>query len=234
MKNIFSRHASFAGQALRFPLLCFYDIEKATEEYASFLSKKVEWNQSGSYMAVQRSFENPRRISSLLPYLENVIKRFAEREVAIRIDNERKEGYSSSRLSYEYPRFKNWTVAEKEQDYRNAANLLMQKITYLTNEERRTTVSGNDNVRILEPISYRGKNKIVLVTRLDEYTYVNQDPNQKILPEDGYKYRIVVFYNKDENALSMLIKAHQQAIGGSLIVRDRNGSKIHSFQSTRP
>jgi len=197
----------------------FYEMDKVVDEYLRLISiKYAEFTDSPQSI---ESLRDPRRGDFLRPYIKDFIQKSVIREIVIGIEKE--EDYWK-RLERDVPPLAETTLAEAEANYRNAANTLMQKMNYLVDDPRARD-RFISNVRVMEPITYRGKNRIVLVARLEEYWGREKDE----MPEPGYKYRIVVYYNTDSKALTQLIADHHTRIGGSLIVRDRQGNQLASF-----
>ena len=156
----------------------FPNIEQAVDYYINNLS-----NNRGSKVEDQKFLEG------LKPYVPELLKTYAIRQLSIAIN---KEDWGTSTLLYNYPELKNLPeMGTAVQNYRNAANLFMQKAKRLTEF---MNDNFQNNIRIIEPISYRGKNKIVLVSTFNR-------ENRK----SDYNYKIEILYMSNENVVQQYI-----------------------------
>jgi len=109
------------------------------------------------------------------------------------------------------------SVAESE--YRSVANELMQKISFVANNTR----DFSHNVRTMEPISFSGRNKILLVARVDEDEWDAEARKSQYI-EDKYNEDAVILYGNDSRAIQMLSNDLMTRVGGGIRVRDTRGN----------
>ena len=175
----------------------FENMDKAVDNYLQLLGSK--WK-----------IPNPKMIESLKQYVSDVIRAWAKREVAISY----KHGgeYEMMRDSHDFPSLdpKEYTLSNKEAEWRSAMSLLMQKAHRLTSFE---VDSFTENVRVLEPITFSGKNKIVFAC--------------VIQPDEEYYERVDIVYNRHPEAFPMFMNDYKQRVGGHFIVRNEQGEVIY-------
>lgn len=156
----------------------------------------------------------------LTPYIEDYIKATAAREAAVACQRSR-ENNDWDRYHQKFPELDIGTD-QADANVMNAANVLMQKMQDKANQN---PDSWNNSVRILEPVTFRGKNKIVLIARMDEAPYVPPGGTQYI--EGKYYVDIVLLYNKSQQAVDMLIKDATRSRSQDIRVRDEHGNVFY-------
>lgn len=160
---------------------------------------------------IKPGFEDIRQREALVPAVSELIKTSALREIAIAMQKD-------STLNYQFPEFENLTISETESNYRNAANQFMNKTKFLTNIES----SFSHNVRSLEPISYRGVNKILLVAKMNESIYDFESRKSHYI-DNKYNLEAEILYVSNKSVIGILTQDMVQRIGGGIRVRDNYG-----------
>lgn len=186
----------------------FYNLEQIVEKYLDEISStQYPYPKSGTPTP---EFEDSRQREALKPYVTEFIKAAVMREIALNNDHS---------LEWQYPQFADDTGTQlpaAEAAYRSAATDLMKKSRFLTNNIKRFM----HNVRTMEPISFRGKNKLVLIAKIHEDTYDSETRTNNYI--DGkYNDDVEILYVSNQQAIQMLIKDLQTSIGGGIRVRDR-------------
>ncbi len=130
-----------------------------------------------------------RFLENLRPYIPELLKNYAIQQLTIALN---KEAWGTSTLKYNYPELEKLPDMDTAiQNYRNSESLFMQKANRLTTFMKDTF---ENNMRITEPISYRGKNKILLVSTINREN------------RDSDYYNIVnIQYLSDQNVLQQYI-----------------------------
>ena len=188
------------------------DLDKLVQTYLTHLS--TSWNRTGestSWQSKSQGFQDQRQFDVLVPYIRDFIIAAVMREIAIAVKQEQKQGYNSS-LSYQFPQFKGIDLSTEETEYRRAANVLMQKTNFMANE---SVESFMHNVRTLEPISFSGKNKIVLIARFHEGKF------NKLI-EHKYYVDIEILYGNNSIVITQLKKDTIQALSDSIRIKNEN------------
>ena len=131
----------------------FYDIDKVVESYKELLAYRNKY------------FQDSRKLDYVTDLIGELIKAAALREAAIGM---RRETYYKSK----HPEVAKLTLPETESNFRQISNELMQKLNMYANvgEEKSDFMH---NVRTLEPINYKGANKVLLVSQIQESEYEN-------------------------------------------------------------
>lgn len=173
----------------------FPNIENAVDHYLKSLS-------SG-----RTQINDDRFLQGIRPYVYDFLKTYAIQQLTTALNN---EDWGTSILKNNYPVLENLPdMGTAIQNYRNAASLFMQKANRLT-----TFMNNNfqNNMRITEPISFKGKNKIILISTFDrhdrnsEYSYsidilylFNQDVLQQYINDIKEKYsdHFIMKYNEN-------------------------------------
>lgn len=106
---------------------------------------------------------------------------------------------------------------------RDTVTKLSQILKETTDEEQE---SFRHNVRVMQPITYRGKNRILCVVGVVE------EDSQEIINDWGNKQRyttITFYYGADPSMIEAFIKPYQERIGGLYRVVNRQGKilKLH-------
>ncbi len=190
----------------------FYNLEQITEKYLDEISStQYPYPKAGTPTP---GFEDPRQREVLKPYVTEFIKAAVMREIAIAVEQENKSQFPS--LKYQYPQFFDMQLSEAEASYRQAAIALMKKTRFMTNNIKNFM----HNVRAMEPISFRGRNKVVLIAKIHESTY-DSEARQRNYIDGKYSDDVEILYVSNQQAIQMLIKDMQTSIGGGIRVRDR-------------
>lgn len=151
-----------------------------------------------------------RMAEHLKQYVPDMIKAYAEREIAIGLSE---SDWSRVRYSEEFPDFKDFTVADKEAKWRQASGRFMTKAHRLTGAEGGGSLG--DNVRTDETVAFRGANRIVLVARMT----ASEDPK--------YYLKVRIAYGNDTDAISMLLGDITTRLGDNVVVQDVSGNVIY-------
>lgn len=155
----------------------FPNIEDAVDHYLKNLS-------SG-----RTQINDDKFLQGIRPHVHNFLKTYAVQQLATALNN---EDWGTSTLKYNYPALENLPdMGTAIQNYRDAASLFMQKANRLT------TFMNSDfqnNMRMTEPISFRGKNKIILIS-----TFNRNDKSSE------YSYSIDILYLFNKNTLEQYI-----------------------------
>ena len=149
--------------------------------------------------------DNSNFLNNLKPYIPNLLSSFAVRLLSIQLN---KKDFGTSDLLHYYPQFEGLNMNSAIQNYRDAASLFMQKANRLTSF---MNDSFQNNVRITEPISYRGKNKIVLVS------IFNREKNYT-----DYFNTINIEYLSDNNALEKYISDIKEKYSNNFLMKYKN------------
>lgn len=155
---------------------------------------------------------NQKLLDALHPYVPNVIRAYVLREVAIAFKHD------AGKWKYEFPEFANFTLPEKEAEYRIAVDTFIQKAHRFTSLE---TPRYSENVRVTEPITFSGKNKIVLVAFLEEK-----------YPSSDYYVKATIMYGNDPRAIAMLQKDMYSALSQNMLIKDKSGKVYYDNPKT--
>lgn len=158
-----------------------------------------------------------RFIDNLIQYVPEMIKAYANREIAIFMQQDSWGSYK-----YQYPEFANYTLPETEAVYRRLSDQFIQKAHRLADFLSRTDDKFWVNVRSMQPITFRGSNRIVAVFR----THDNKQYFETTGKPRGFSSEITVVYlnNSAGQALNMFIKDYTQRVGQYFIVKDQKGT----------
>jgi len=192
----------------------FDGIEKAVDVYIS----QMQFTAKDSGM----TNVDPRFWDNLRPSIAEMIKAFAKREISIDIKNDKylqdkiKWSQDSERMLKEVfdgVDYSGYDLESAEQEFRQAANNFMQKAHRLVDMFKSKFL---DNVRIQEPITFRGRNKIIMICRLSE-----NDIKSK------YYTEIDILYGSDKRAIDKLIADVTRSYSEYIIAKDTNGNIIY-------
>ena len=189
----------------------FLGIDKVVEAYLDILSKN-------SNEEIKPGFEDPRQLEALRPAVREFIMSSTMREVAIVINQERSFNSFNS-ITHKYPQFAEMDLSVAESEYRTVANELMRKISFTANNTRYFS----HNVRTMEPISFSGRNKIILVARINEDRW-DAEARKSHYIDDKYNEEAEILYGNDSRAIQMLSNDLMTRIGGGIRVRDTKGN----------
>ena len=181
------------------------DLDKVVQTYLNQISK--------TYTSVQKSslgFQDQRQFEAIIPQVRDFIIAAVMREIAIEVKRELKQGGYTS-LLYRFPQFKDIDLSTQETEYRRTANALMQKTNFMANEN---VDSFMHNVRTLDPVSFSGKNKIVLVSRIHECRHPD-------LIENKYYVDAEIIYGNNSSAINLL-KDGLTRLSSNMRIRSKN------------
>jgi hypothetical protein len=201
----------------------FYNMRYSTNPYniAHYITNSLE-NDIPSIIEKYLSFykeakgiSNDKFLEGIKPYIGDLIRASFLRILANNTNFE--EGTSGfdyyaqeekERLERDFPQFIGLNEAEAENNYRNVANFVMQKANRLTEF---TEKDWQTNVRSLESISFRGKNKIIMVCRVIENDFKNK-----------YHTEFKIVYLTDMNIIEKMISDAQERFGQHFTVEYNN------------
>ena len=181
--------------------LAYYIANTLESELPSLVEKYLTFYKNFKKITDEQFLEN------LKPYVPDLIKTALLRKLAEEMSSyfQGSSGlYYQRQFEREFPQFAGLNEAEMEQKYRNAANLFMRKANRLT-EYRES--DWQTNMRSLEPISYKGKNKIIMVCKVIENGL-----------DDSYYMEFRITYLTDTNILNKMISDATERFGKNIIV----------------
>ncbi len=144
-----------------------------------------------------------RFLENLRPYIPELLKNYAIQQLTIALN---KEDWGTSTLKYNYPELEKLPdMGITIQNYRNSVSLFIQKANRLTEFMKDTF---ENNMRATEPISYRGKNKILLVSTI----------NREDRDSDYYNV-IDIQYLSDQNVLRQYINDIKEKYSDNFLMR---------------
>ena len=148
-------------------------------------------------------------LQGIRPYVYDVLKTYAIQRLAIALNN---ESWGTINLKQNYPLENLPDMGTAIQNYRNSSSLFMQKA-------HRLTTSMDDmyqnNMRAMEPLSYRGKNKIVLVSTFDR---MPSDMREREKQYKGYSYVIKIIYISNNEVLNQYINDIKTQYSDNILV----------------
>ena len=161
---------------------------------------------------------NNRFLQGIKPYVYNLLKTYAIQKLAIAIKN---EDWGTTHLKNSYPELANIPdINTAIQNYRDANSLFMQKAKRLTEF---MNSSFQNNMRITDPITYRGSNKIVLVSTFSRLS--NEISHQR-----GYNYIIEIKYMSNNGVIEKYIQDIKYKYGNKFLMT-YNGFPLYDFVS---
>ena len=159
---------------------------------------------------------NDKFLQGIKPYVYNLLKTYAIQQLTIAFNN---EDWGTTTLKYNYPQLENLPdMTTAIQNFRNAASIFMQKANRLTTF---INDSFQNNMRITEPISFRGKNKIVLISTFNR--------NDKA---SDYNYSINITYLSNPNILKQYINDIKEKYSDSFNMK-HNGNIVYENKKER-
>ena len=189
------------------------DIPSIIEKYLSFY-KKAKGISDDSFIEGVKPYIGDLIRASFLRILSNLIN-----YVSGTVGSDYYQRNEKERFERDFPQFAGLDEAKAEANYRNVANFVMQKANRLTEFVEKNI---HTNVRSLEPISYRGKNKIIMVCRVIENNF-----------NDPYYMEFRVVYLTDTNILQKMINDAKERFGQNFIV-EYNGTVFYDqFQEIK-
>ena len=178
------------------------DIPSIVEKYLSFYKEA-------------KGISDDRFLEGIKPYINNLIRASFLRILANNINFEEGTygfGYyeknEKEKFEKDFPQFSKLDEAKAETNYRNVANFVMQKANRLTEF---TEKNWQTNVRSLKPISFRGKNKIIMVCKV-----IENDIN------DPYYMEFRIVYLTDMNIIEKMINDAKERFCQNFIVEYNN------------
>jgi hypothetical protein len=145
-------------------------------------------------------------LQGIKPYVYDLLKTFAIQKLVVMLNN---EDWGTGSLKDRYPELSNLPdMGTAIQNYRNAFSLFMQKAHRITSAQDDMY---ENNVRVTEPISFRGKNKIVLISTF------NREPR-----DAEYSYTIEIIYLSDNNVLDQYVSDIQNVYSNNILVTYQN------------
>lgn len=144
-------------------------------------------------------------------YIKNYIMAYAEFIVAMNFESLEKSTWGN-RYKYEFPQFVGISRSQAEAKLRQTKDILSRKTTSFTN----TVDSFSHNVRVTDPVTFRGKNKIVLVGKFNEPF----DTDRK------YSTTGTIYYMTDQMALNNLVSQITERVGGGIKIINQQGSVL--------
>jgi hypothetical protein len=183
--------------------LAYFITNKLPDLIDSITNKYLESIKSRHY---DNNFSR-RVFNSLAPYAKKTIETFCYSLLASQINNyfQGSSEYMKKYFEEKFPQFAGIDESKMTGEYRASHDLLIQKAHRLTTD---MDSYFSANVRSLENISYRGKNKIVMVCSL-----INNDFRNK------YYTELDILYSSDNSFLGTVISDIQERLGENLIVR---------------
>jgi len=162
-------------------------------------------------LSKRNTIDNEKFLQGIKPYIYDLIKTYAIQQLLIAMNN---NDWGTMTLLYDYPELQKLPdMGNAIQNYRNANNLFMQKANRLTTF---MNDSFQNNMRATEPLSFRGKNKIVLVS-----TFARNDSK-----ESNYNYSINILYLSNQDVLQQYIGDIKEKYSNSFIMQ-YNGNTIY-------
>lgn len=196
-----------------------YDIDKVVDAYLQ------DFGAYGEDIKLQERGSERQR-EAIRPYVLELIKAMGQQETAIAVKQEKSQTYSN--VLYEFPQLANLDVTKAESDYRQAVNILTQKAKFLNVKDTKRYVY---NIRSLEPISFSGKNKIVLVGRVHSSSPALRSGLEPMRVEGKYYETFEILYGNDSGAIAKVSQDLVERIGGSLKIYDQNGKVYYDDTS---
>jgi len=180
----------------------FPNIEVAVNNYLEDLS-------SGRTVINDNRF-----LEGIKPYVYEMLKTFA---IKILVIDLRDEFPGTGRITEDiYPDLKNLPdIGTAIQNYRDSSSLFMQKANRLTEFFNEDTFQ--NNMRVTEPLSFRGKNKIILIS-----TFKKNDDDER----QEYDYSIDILYLSNSDIIDQYMKDIEELYSPYFIIKE-NGYIIY-------
>jgi len=179
----------------------FQNIEQGVDSYL----KKLSTGRS--------QISDTRFLQGIRPYVYNLLKTYAIQKLALALNH---EDWGTRELKNYYDLNNLPDMNTAIQNYRDANSLFMQKA-------HRLTTSMDDmyenNMRITNPISYRGRNKIILVST---FTRLSNDMREREEQYSGYSYVVKIIYMSNSEVLNQYIDDIKTKYSDNILVIYKN------------
>ena len=175
----------------------FQNIEEAVDSYLKRLS-------SG-----RTKIDDTKFLQGIRPYVYDVLKTYAIKRIAVNLNSQQ---WETNDLKNYYDMNGLPDMDTAIQNYRDANSLFMQKA------HRLTTSMDNmyeNNMRIIDPVSYRGRNKIVLVST---FTRLPNDMREREKQYEGYSYVVKIMYMSNSKALDQYVNDIKTQYSDNILV----------------
>jgi hypothetical protein len=196
-KNAFDTYYHVTGQGYFYGGWLQHSQNEAPEVAKHWLNK--------TFSEYTDRFKEKFRIIWLLPYAIPVIIAYAKVFYA----DEYQHTKWTSDLDTNFPDAET-SLSKARSEYRNALDIFLQKVNFLSRETKEYQYQ--HNVRIKDPISYHGANRIVLVATIKtnniEHTYYNT---------------VHIHYLSDHQILGDFVSQMKQREGENFIIQDNSG-----------
>lgn len=185
----------------------YQDIDRVVTAYLDWFQKWFELPPSAQQL-----------LTNLQPTVKNLIMAHANWQVAVYMKDDFRK--------LQYPEFANFDVNECEQKYRQHVDELTRKAHRVTSLTPKDSGGMRDNIRSMEPISYRGANRIVAIIVTADNPDHSYDENYE---SKTYRTFADIVYESQEaaSAWSDFIKQYKERIGSNFILRNQNTGKIY-------
>lgn len=161
----------------------FQNIEQGVDSYLKSLS-------SG-----RTKFDDTAFLQGIRPYVYDVLKTYAMQKLTVALNSDwRAEDLKNY---YDINGLPDMNTAI--QNFREANSLFMQKAHRLTTSMDEMY---QNNMRVIDPISYRGKNKIVLVST---FARLSNDMRERDKQHEGYSYVIKIMHVSNDKVLDQYV-----------------------------
>ncbi|MFW6173142.1 MAG: ParB N-terminal domain-containing protein [Elusimicrobiota bacterium] len=175
-------------------------IDDIINDYVSFL------NNSYNQMITDKAQNH------LKPYIKEWVKATCMRMLAAqytinyKTHDDWSSKYHKERFDKLYPEYKDLDIEKYENQYRNISDVLMRKAHRLTDFESNKIFN---NIRSMENITYRGKNKIVMVSEC-----IHQSS-----ADSPYYEKINIVYLSDPECVNIFLSDMRRHISSNLIAK---------------
>ena len=206
-----NKSLSFLSSASNAEMLAYFFVNELPQKIDDIATQYLE------DISEQNDIQDWKFLNNLRSYIIPAIRAYVVRLLANRIDREQKGEYAyglgdaSGFESFfeQYPQFRDLTMQGAEQEWRNANDNLIHKAHRWVDLTDSFGIKGRTNVRSMESITYRGKNKIVLVAVMKK----NQLNSQYYMEVD------IIYMIDDNNAIDKLIIDIQDRYSQDLIIK---------------
>lgn len=190
----------------------FADMDKVIDYYIDLWSYgyKIYPKSQGKS---QTEDSNKKYFQYLRNYIKDYIVAYCKREMAIALKHD-----TYKRYHYDFPEWSNLTLEQTESEVRNTANSLSQKAHQLTGKLNADSTSYK-HIRSMESIGYSGKNKIILVIKIE-------DLDRKA----DYYSALTIMYGNNQSAIQMLVQDYKSRVGPSFLLKDNNNNIYYDIK----
>lgn len=145
----------------------------------------------------------------IIPHAEAYTKAYAKMQAALGIERSKKqESYRYEKYEEMYPDL-DVGYQQANSEFIAVANNFAQKIHSLTNKD---SEGYNHNIRVQEPVNFRGTNKIVLIASFHD------------VDDEKYYKEVIIHYNQSPQAIEMMINDAKKSLSHSLLIKDNQGN----------